>query len=55
MQIDPENMMLMEQHLVCASAEAPLIASEDQHYFGGKVLKAIDTLTAEGVSCGTSQ
>ena len=48
MQIDPENMLLLEQHLACASAESYLQLHSDQQYFGPKIFKAADTLVNEG-------
>ena len=48
LQIDPENLMLLEQHLVCASAESFLLLQSDEHYFGSKVFRAAQTLMAEG-------
>lgn len=51
MQIDPENMLLLEQHLACASAESYLQLHSDQQYFGSKIFKAADTLISEGKTC----
>ncbi len=48
MQIDPENMLLLEQHLACASAESYLLLHSDQQYFGTKIFKAAETLISEG-------
>ena len=48
MQIDPENMLLLEQHLACASAESYLQLHSDQQYFGPKIFKAADILISEG-------
>ena len=56
MQIDPSNLILLEQHLACAAAESPLVLTRDERYFGRKIHKAADTLVLEGdlsvfVSC----
>ena len=48
LQIDPQNMMLLEQHLACASAESVLLPQADETYFGPKIFKAADTLISEG-------
>ena len=32
-QVDPQNVVLLEQHLTCAAAELPLVAL-DERYFG---------------------
>ena len=48
MQIDPSNLILLEQHLACAAAESPLVLTRDERYFGRKIHKAADTLVLEG-------
>ena len=33
-QVNPSNAVLLQQHLVCASVELPLVPRLDQHFFG---------------------
>lgn len=33
-QVDPNNLILLQQHVVCAAVELPVVPSLDRHFFG---------------------
>jgi DEAD/DEAH box helicase domain-containing protein len=47
-QIDAENEQLLQQHLICAAAELPLLLEEDQGYFGSRVPSVAASLQSAG-------
>lgn len=48
LQIDPSNRIILEQHLVCAAAELPLVLATDDNFFGPAMHATADTLVQEG-------
>lgn len=45
LQVDASNAIILQQHLLCAAAESPLIPAEDEGYFGPSLTRLISELS----------
>eukprot|EP00850_Spirogloea_muscicola_P019685 SM000196S05377 [mRNA] locus=s196:113062:121854:- [translate_table: standard] len=48
-QVDSHNPQVMEQHVMCAAVESPLLAAADEDFFGSAVAHIIDDLAEQGL------
>jgi hypothetical protein len=47
-QIDPSNMLLLEQHVACAALETAILPGEDEAVFGSNLGPVLSSLAAAG-------
>lgn len=47
-QIDPSNMLLLEQHVACAALETAILPGEDEAVFGSNLRPVLSSLAASG-------
>lgn len=50
-QIDPSNMLLLEQHVACAALETAILPGEDETVFGSNLGPVLSSLSASGSPC----